>query len=102
MKKITIVAFDKFTDVDVFLAWDLFNRVTIKNKEWSVKIVGSKEQHISVTGIPIPMQDLVEECNTADVVFFASGPGTRALIKNPEYLERFDLDPEKQIICSMC
>ena len=102
MKKITIVAFDKFTDVDVFLAWDLFNRVTIKNKDWSVKIVGSKEQHISVTGIPIPMHDLVEECNTADVVFFASGPGTRALIKNPEYLERFDLDPEKQIICSMC
>lgn len=33
MKKITIVAFDKFTDIDVFLAWDLFNRVVIKNKD---------------------------------------------------------------------
>jgi transcriptional regulator GlxA family with amidase domain len=102
MKKITIVAFDKFTDIDVFLAWDLFNRVRLIQKDWEVKIVGSQAKHTSVTGISFDMHGTVEDCSTADVVFFASGPGTRKLIKDREYLERFDLNPEKQIICSMC
>ena len=102
MKKITIVAFDKYTDIDVFLAWDLFNRVRFINKDWEVKIVGTESRHISVTGINLDMQGRIEDCNQADVVFFASGPGTRKLIKDPTYLKRFQLNPEKQIICSMC
>jgi transcriptional regulator GlxA family with amidase domain len=102
MKKITIVAFDKFTDIDVFLAWDLFNRVKIREKEWSIKIVGTAAKHVSVAGIDLDMHGTIETCNDADVVFFASGPGTRKLIRDPEYLGRFNLDPQKQIICSMC
>ena len=102
MKTITIVAFDKFTDIDVFLAWDLFNRVRLRKKAWQVKIVGTEEKHLSVAGINLDMQGTIEECKNANVVFFASGPGTRNLIKDPEYLNRFDLNPEKQIICSMC
>ena len=102
MKTVTIVAFDKFTDIDVFLPWDLFNRVKLRNKEWQVKIVGTQEQHTSVCGIRLDMHAQIEACNDADVVFFASGPGTRALIRDPEYLKRLKLDPERQIICSMC
>jgi len=45
---------------------------------------------------------LIEECNDADLVFFTSGVGTRTLIKDKSYLDRVKLDPEKQIICSMC
>ena len=100
--KITIVAFDKYTDIDVFLAWDLFNRVRLIHKDWEVKIVGTAPKHVSVTGISVDMHGTVEECNDADVVFFTSGPGTRTVIKDPEYLRRFNLDPKKQIICSMC
>jgi transcriptional regulator GlxA family with amidase domain len=102
MKTVAIVAFEKFTDIDVFLAWDLFSRVKLREKEWTVKIVGSAPKHTSVTGISIDMHGSIEDCNTADVVFFASGPGTRKLIKDPDYLKRFNLDPQKQIICSMC
>jgi transcriptional regulator GlxA family with amidase domain len=102
MKKITIVAFDKFTDIDVFLAWDLFNRAKLREKDLQVKIVGNEKRHTSVTGISFDMQGTIEDCNTADVVFFASGPGTRKLIKDDDYLRRFNLDPQKQIICSMC
>jgi transcriptional regulator GlxA family with amidase domain len=102
MKTITIVAFDKFTDIDVFLAWDLFNRVRLRNKEWQVKIVGTAPKHLSVCGISLDMQGTLEDCNTADVVFFSSGPGTRVVIKNQDFLKRFKLDPQKQIICSMC
>lgn len=102
MKTVTIVAFENFTDIDVHLAWDLFNRVKLRNKEWDVKIVGTEKVHRSVTKLALEVHGTVEECNTADIVFFSSGPGTRKLMRDPEYLKRFNLDPEKQLICSMC
>lgn len=102
MKTITLVAFDKFTDIDVFLPWDLLNRVKLLNSEWKVKIVGHAESHISVCGISLDMQGTIDDCNHADVVFFSSGPGTRKLMKDPDYLKLFKLNPARQIICSMC
>jgi transcriptional regulator GlxA family with amidase domain len=102
MKKIVIVAFDNFTDIDVFLPWDLFNRVRLIDKEWSVKIVGTAARHKSVCGIQLDMHGDISECADADAVFFSSGPGTRKLMKDQAYLQRFSLDPEKQIIASMC
>lgn len=102
MKKAVIVAFDKFTDVDVFLPWDLLNRVRFRQKDFEVKIVGTAPTHKSSCGIDLAMQGSIEEANDADLVFFASGSGTRALYKDVEYLQRFQLDPERQLICSMC
>jgi len=102
MKKIAIVAFDKFTDVDVFLPWDLFNRTKFRATEVEVKLVGTKPTHKSVCGLNIEMGAEIEYCNAADIVFFASGPGTRSLIKDVEYLKRFNLNPKRQVICSMC
>lgn len=102
MKKAVVVAFDKFTDIDVFLAWDLLNRVRIYENNFQVKIVGTKNAHKSVTGIDLVTDCFVEEANDADLVYFASGPGTRMLIKDKDYLNRFSLNPEKQILCSIC
>jgi transcriptional regulator GlxA family with amidase domain len=102
MKKAVIVAFDRFTDIDIFLAWDLLNRIKFRDKEFQVKIVGTKATHTSVCGLELKTQGLIEECNDADLVFFGSGPGTRNLIKDELYLNRFHLDPNRQIICSMC
>jgi transcriptional regulator GlxA family with amidase domain len=100
--KITIVAFDNFTDIDLFLPWDLFNRVRLRDKNCNVRIVGTKERHRSVNGIDLAMHGTIEESNSADVVFFSSGVGARALMRDQEYLKRFSLDPQKQVICSMC
>jgi transcriptional regulator GlxA family with amidase domain len=102
MKKAVIVAFDKFTDIDIFLAWDLLNRVKLRDKEFQVKIVGTEKTHKSVCGLDIPIHGFIVECNDADIVFFGSGPGTRNVIKDEQYLNRFNLNPDKQIICSMC
>lgn len=102
MKKAVIVAFDNFTDIDIFLTWDLLNRVKLRDKDFQVKIVGTANSHRSSCGIDLATHGLVEECNDADLVFFGSGTGARAVIKDPSYLSRFKLDPEKQIICSMC
>jgi transcriptional regulator GlxA family with amidase domain len=102
MKKAVIVAFDKFTDIDIFLAWDLLNRVKLRDKEFQVKIVGTQSTHKSSCGLDLSTHGFIEECNDADLVFFGSGTGARVVIDDANYLSRFKLNPEKQIICSMC
>lgn len=102
MKKAVIIAFDNFTDIDVFMPWDLLNRVRLRHKDFKVKIIGTAQTHRSVCGIDLAMQGQLEECRDADLVFFASGPGTRALYKDKNYLSRFQLDPARQLITSMC
>lgn len=99
---VVLVAFDRFTDIDIFLPWDLLNRAKFRNKDWSVKIVGTKPSHRSAGGIDLPVHGDISLCNEADVVFFGSGSGTRDLIKDENYLKQFNLDPSRQIICSMC
>ena len=100
--KAVIVTFDRFTDVDVFLPWDLLNRVRFRDKSFTVRIVGPAASHKSVCGLDLPMHGILEECNDANLVFFSSGPGTRDLIKDETILNRLQLDPKKQVICSMC
>jgi transcriptional regulator GlxA family with amidase domain len=102
MKKAVLVAFDQFTDIDIFLTWDLLNRVKHRDKNFQIKIVGTKASHTSVRGLNVATHGVVEECNDADIVFFGSGVETRNLINDNSYLARFKLNPDKQIICSMC
>ncbi len=53
MKQIAIVIFDDFTDIDLFLMWDILNRNKI---DWQIKILGTKEQHRSTHGLLVPTQ----------------------------------------------
>lgn len=98
--KIAIVAFDQFTDIDVFLAWDLFNR--IRHSAWEVKIVGTSTSHSSVTGISIQIHEGISWANEADIVFFSSGPGVRQAYRDENYLKHWRLNPDRQLIGSMC
>lgn len=98
--KTSIVIFDKFTDIDLFLMWDLLNRVHIP--DWSVRILGEKAEHISATGISIATHGRIEEANDADAVLFVSGTGTRVCIADENWLSKFSLDPERQVIGSIC
>jgi transcriptional regulator GlxA family with amidase domain len=100
MANIAIVIFEKFTDIDLWLMWDLLNRVRVE--DWSVKIVGAGGVHRSITGIPVATQGTIEDANRADAVLFVSGPGTRDSIKDEAWLAQFDLDPQRQLIGSIC
>ena len=102
MKKAVIVVVDNFTDIDVFLAWDILNRIKFRDNDFQVKIIGTKTNYFSVSGISLATQGDLTECNDADLVYFSSGHGTREVIKDTDYLKRFNLNPTKQIICSMC
>jgi putative intracellular protease/amidase len=98
--KTAIVIFDKFTDVDLFLMWDLLNRVKVA--DWSVRIVGEKRSHVSSTGMSIDTHGRIEEANDSDCVLFVSGQGVREKITDEDWLRRFKLDPERQLIGSIC
>lgn len=98
--KIALVIFDQFTDLDLFLMWDLFNRVRLPN--WHVSIVGERPQHVSTTGMTVQTHERIEAANSADVVLFVSGQGTRAKMNDSEWCARFQLDPQRQMIGSIC
>ena len=97
--QVSIVVFDAFTDIDVFLTWDLLNRV--KDPDWSVKIIGEKSHHISMNGLTIPTHGFLEEVSSSAAVIFTSGPGARKKIEDNVFLSSFKLNPD-QLICSMC
>ena len=98
--KVAIVIFDNFTDIDLWLMWDLLNRV--RADEWSVKIVGENESHVSVTGIATSTHDRLDAANKADAVLVVSGPGTRDRIIDENWLSKLRLDPDRQLIGSIC
>ncbi|MEC0270977.1 DJ-1/PfpI family protein [Paenibacillus anseongense] len=102
--KISIICFDDFTDLDVFLPWDLLNRVRLVGDiaDWEVKILGTQTSHVSTAGLKIPMHGMIEEANWSDAVLFGSGKGVQQLFQDPLYLSRFKLSADKQLIGSMC
>lgn len=100
MSKIAIIIFDKFTDLDLWLMWDLLNRVKIEN--WEVKILGEKDVHVSAANAEVKTHGLIEEANDADAVLFISGQGAREKVTDEKWLGRFNLNVEKQLIGSIC
>jgi transcriptional regulator GlxA family with amidase domain len=64
--------------------------------------LGENERHISATGISIETHGRIEEANDADAVLFVSGQGTRAKMIDKDWLSRFRLNPETQLIGSIC
>jgi transcriptional regulator GlxA family with amidase domain len=94
--KISIVTFDDFTDLDLFILWDLLNRV--EDETWRVKLLGDKESHVSGTGIEIKMHGSLAEANSSDAVLFCSGRGTRRKMTDQAFLSAFNLDETKQLI----
>jgi transcriptional regulator GlxA family with amidase domain len=94
--KVSIVTFDDFTDLDLFILWDLLNRVEAPG--WQVKFLGDKESHVSSTGVEIRMHAPLAEANTSDAVLFCSGKGTRKKIRDKAFLEAFTLDETRQLL----
>ncbi len=98
--KVSIIIFDKFTDLDLWLMWDLLNRVRVDG--WEVRILGEKDAHVSATNIEVKTSGKIEEANDADAVLFVSGQGTRDRIIDENWLAKFNLNAEKQLIGSIC
>jgi transcriptional regulator GlxA family with amidase domain len=94
--KVSIVTFDDFTDLDLFILWDLLNRVD--GPDWQVKFLGDKETHTSSTGVEIKMHGRLAEANSSDAVLFCSGKGTRQKVQDKAFLGAFSLDEARQLL----
>ncbi|WP_306494911.1 DJ-1/PfpI family protein [Pseudomonas sp. W4I3] len=100
MKKIVLVAFDQFTDIDLFLMWDILGR---NAEDWHVRILGSSPVVQSAHGLPVPVHGPLREANSADAVLFTSGrEGIPAALAAPDFLASFELDAKRQRIGSIC
>ncbi|WP_075980591.1 DJ-1/PfpI family protein [Bacillus massilinigeriensis] len=102
--RISIICFDQFTDIDVFLPWDLLNRVRLVGgiHDWEVHLLGTEQTHLSMAGLRIPMTGNISDIPYSDAVIFASGKGVQKLYMDQDYLAKLRLDPNKQLIGSMC
>lgn len=98
--ELAIVVFDQFTDIDVFLSWDIANRV--RDRDLRVRLLGTAPRHTSLAGLAVPVHGSIDDAARADGVIVASGPATRRLADDPAYLRRLRLDPGRQKIGSMC
>ena len=101
---IGIVIFDNFTDADFFLHWDLLSCVRLFNlqKNWTVKILGSSDSHLSASGLKVETTGLIDEAENCDAVLISSGFGTRDLISDVGYLKRLKIGPTNRIVAAQC
>lgn len=100
LKDIVLVAFDRFTDIDLFLMWDILGRNTT---DWRVRILGEHGQLTSEHGLVVQTHGPLSDANQADAVLFVSGRhGVPAALANPNFMASFNLDPTRQYIGSIC
>lgn len=107
MATIGLVVFDGFTDIDLFLHWDLLNRpVTMFPDmvpgDWSVRILGTSPMHVSAAGLETKTHGRIKEARNCDAVIHVSGPMTRTLMNDRTYLETLALEPTRQLVGSQC
>lgn len=106
MTTIAIIAFDGVTDLDIFLHWDLLNRPNTvcprAGRRWDVKLLGTKRQHMTAAGLQLTMHGPIDHARRADAVLVSSGPTTRLLMQDRDYLARLALTPGRQLVAGQC
>lgn len=104
--KVTFVAFDGFTDIDLFLLWNLFHRVhdpryAAYAGPWQVAICADQARITSYSGLTIASHQPLAWAADAGGVFVVSGPGSRAKLEDQSFLGALRLDPRRQIIAAI-
>ncbi|EPL9569266.1 DJ-1/PfpI family protein [Providencia rettgeri] len=100
MKEIAIIAFDNFTDIDLFFMWDILGR---NQQDWRVRILAITPTIHSAHGLEIPVHGSISDANQADAVLFSSGKkGVPEILANPNFLSALQLDSSRQYIGSIC
>nr|WP_297357178.1 DJ-1/PfpI family protein [uncultured Caldimonas sp.] len=104
MKTFGLVVFDDFTDIDLFLMWDILGRNRV---DWQVRVLGTAHAHRSAHGLMVPTQGRLQEACEADVVLFTSGKaGVPAALADEAFTSALQganaLDPRHQLLGSIC
>ncbi len=94
MRRVAIVAFDGFDELDAFVALGLIGR--LRPDGWSVAIAGPAAQLTSMNGVTVAAQQPLEAVTAADAVVFTGGLYARAIAENGALLARLQIDPIRQ------
>jgi transcriptional regulator GlxA family with amidase domain len=104
--KVAVLAYDGFTDVDLFLPWDFLWRVKVPygagyTGAWEPIICADKPTITSYSGVEIRVGGSLADAVSADGVFIVSGDGSRAKLADPEYMAQLKFDPARQRIAAI-
>lgn len=97
--RVAILTFEGFNEVDVFLAFNLLNRLDVQG--WRAEIASPGKRVTSVHGATVEAHRPLTFANDADAVIFA-GTATARAMTDLSYarglLDRLELDPLRQHI----
>jgi transcriptional regulator GlxA family with amidase domain len=104
--KVAVLAYDGFTDVDLFLPWDFLWRVKVPygagyEGPWTPLICADRPLITSYSGVEVRATGTLHDVASADGVFIVSGDGSRAKLADPGYMASLKLDPAKQRIAAI-
>jgi len=95
-----ILTFQGFNEIDSLVAFRMLK--WLNKDDWNIKICCPEVEVISMGGLAIQAQGMLEEANSADAVIVGSGAMTRDIIKNESIMNRINLNPSRQIIGAQC
>lgn len=100
---IAVIAYEGFTDVDLFLPFDFFHRVKVPYGAdyagpWTVRLLSDQPRLTSYSGVAVETHGPLSEAAEADAVFVVSGDGSRAKLADPAFMGALRLDPARQVI----
>jgi transcriptional regulator GlxA family with amidase domain len=100
---VAVIAYEGFTDVDLFLPFDFFHRVKVPygagySGPWSVRLLSDQPQLTSYSGVRVAAHGDLSEAPGADAVFVVSGDGSRDKLADPAFMRALRLAPSRQII----
>lgn len=104
--KVAVLAYDGFTDVDLFLPWDFLWRVKVPygagySGPWTPIFCADKPTITSYSGVEIRATGTIADVVSADGVFIVSGDGSRAKLADSDYMASLQLDPGRQRIAAI-
>jgi transcriptional regulator GlxA family with amidase domain len=104
--KVAVLAYDGFTDIDLFLPWDFLWRVKVPygagyTGVWNPIICADKSRIMSYSGVEIRVSGNLSDVRDADGVFIVSGDGSRAKIADSGFMSQLRLNPERQRIAAI-
>jgi transcriptional regulator GlxA family with amidase domain len=96
---ITLVAFDDVADIELWLPWDLLNRVRVP--DWQVEIVSDRRRVRTRTGILFDIAAGLARTRSAHAVIFCGGPGAARHARDPAFAGALRLEPRSQLLCAI-
>lgn len=97
---IAILTFQGFNEIDSLVAFRMLK--WLDKDDWNIKICCPEAEVISMGGLAIRSQGMLEDANKADAVIIGSGFMTRDIIKDKSIMNRINLNPDCQIIGAQC